>query len=234
MKPTLTCTRDSKNVKKPMHLKNGMFLIYAPRRTEISPMQFERNDIEVTVILPEHYPGYFTSKFKLDKIETVTGNQQRIWIGNLNRSLTETTVIQKTDLLYFLCWNKTKRSTSNMRQQQRKTRTRRRYRKKRVQSGGVLNRYDFAYAGRDTVNQLGKVSAGIIKNTSSEINNITQQRINQIISQGSKEIERVLPNILRRAIEEMYQTPFCLLPKFGRQQLQKLKNKNITLDNIYN
>ena len=44
-----------------------------------------------------------------------------------------------------------------------------------------LNRYDFAYVGRDTVNQLGKNAPGIIKNASSEINNIAQQRINQII-----------------------------------------------------
>ena len=49
-----------------MHLKNGVFLIYAPRKIEISPMQFIRNDTKVTVTLPEHYPGYFTSKFKLD------------------------------------------------------------------------------------------------------------------------------------------------------------------------
>ena len=64
------------------------------------------------------------------------------------------------------------------------------YRKKRTQSGGFLNRYDFAYAGRDVVNQLGKVAPGVITNVSSEINNVAEQRINQIISQGGKEIER--------------------------------------------
>ena len=63
-------------------------------------------------------------------------------------------------------------------------------RKKRTQSGGFLNRYDFAYAGRDVVNQLGKVAPGVITNVSSEINNVAEQRINQIISQGGKEIER--------------------------------------------
>ena len=36
---------------------------------------------------------------------------------------------------------------------------------------------------RDTVNQVGKVAPGIINTTSLEINNITQQRTNQIISQ---------------------------------------------------
>ena len=29
---------------------------------------------------------------------------------------------------------------------------------KRTQKGGFLNRYDFAYAGRDTVNQIGKIA----------------------------------------------------------------------------
>ena len=62
-----------------------------------------------------------------------------------------------------------------------------------------------------------------------EINNISQQRINQIIRQGGKEAERVLPNMLRGAIQDVYQTPFPLLGKFGKQQL-KLKKQNITLN----
>ena len=95
MKPTLTFRRDSKNAKKPLHMKNGVFLIYAPSKIEISPMQFSRNDTVVTVNLPENYRGYITSKFRQDKIEAVTDNQQRIWIGILNRSLTEAIVIQK-------------------------------------------------------------------------------------------------------------------------------------------
>ena len=31
----------------------------------------------------------------------------------------------------------------------------------RRQTGGFLNRYDFAYAGRDTVNQVGKIAPGL-------------------------------------------------------------------------
>ena len=42
MKSAVTFKIDSKNVKKPMRLKNGMFLIYAPRQLKISPVQFER------------------------------------------------------------------------------------------------------------------------------------------------------------------------------------------------
>ena len=51
-------------------------------------MQFERNNTEITVTLPEHYHGYFISKFRSDETKTISGNQQRIWIDILNRSLT--------------------------------------------------------------------------------------------------------------------------------------------------
>ena len=67
-----------------------------------------------------------------------------------------------------------------------------------------------AYAGRDTVNQLGKIGPGVTKKISSETKNIAQQHIQQAISQGGKELERILPKILRGAIEDVYQTPFRL------------------------
>ena len=76
------------------------------------------------------------------------------------------------------------------------------------QTGGFLNRYDFAYAGRDTVNQVGKVVPKIITQTTGEINKIAEQRINQIIRSDSSEIERVTPKIIRGAIEEANKTPF--------------------------
>ena len=34
--------------------------------------------------------------------------------------------------------------------------------RKRRQTGGFLSRYDFAYAGRDVVNQVGKVSPALL------------------------------------------------------------------------
>ena len=79
-----------------------------------------------------------------------------------------------------------------------------------------MNRYDFTYAGRNTVNQAAKVAAGVIKNARNEINNIAKQRIDQIISQDGKKIERVLPKVLRGPIEGVYQTPFRLLGNFGK------------------
>ena len=99
------------------------------------------------------------------------------------------------------------------------------YWKWKRQTGGFLNRYEFAYAGRDTVNQAAKVVPGVIKNASNEINNVEKQRIDQIISQDGEEIERVLPKVLRGAIKDVYQTPFRLLGNSGKQQLNKLKRK---------
>ena len=99
-----------------------------------------------------------------------------------------------------------------------------RYKRKR-QLGGFLNRYYFAYTGRDVVNQEGKVTPGIIKGATGNINKIVKQRINQIISQGKKEIDRILPNVLRGAIEDVYQTPFRLLRNFGKSQFNKPKQK---------
>ena len=94
----------------------------------------------------------------------------------------------------------------------RKTKSRRRPYKKRRQYSGFVNRYDFAYAGRDVVNQ---VAPGVIKGASSQIKNIAQQRINQAIAEGGKELERLLPKILPGAIEDIYQTPIRLLGNFG-------------------
>ena len=115
--------------------------------------------------------------------------------------------------------------------------TKRKYRrtdqKRKRQTGGFLNRYDFAYAGRDTANQVSKVTPGVIKATPNDINNIVQERINQIISLGGKEVELVLPKILRGAIEYVYQTPFKLLGNFGKQQLNKILKKDITFGYFY-
>ena len=88
-----------------------------------------------------------------------------------------------------------------------------------------MNRYDFAYAGRDVVNQPAKVAPDVIKGATNDISNIAKQRIDKIILQGGKEIERVLPKVLRGSIEDVYQTSFRLLGSFRKQQLNKLKRK---------
>ena len=65
--------------------------------------------------------------------------------------------------------------------------------KQKKQIRGFLNRYDFAYNGRDIVNQAVKVAPGVIKASTNDINNIAKQRINQVISQGTKEMEQYFP-----------------------------------------
>ena len=72
--------------------------------------------------------------------------------------------------------------------------------KSRCQTG-FLNRYDFAYTGRDTVNQVGKVAPKIIRQATGEINKIAQQRIDQIVRSGGAEIERVALKIIRGAMK---------------------------------
>ena len=88
-------------------------------------------------------------------------------------------------------------------------------------TGDFLNWYDFALAGRDIVNLAAKVAQQIIKSETTNVHNIAQQRIDQIILQGGKEIESILPKIPRGAIEDGYQTPFRLLGNFEKQQLNK-------------
>ena len=75
-----------------------------------------------------------------------------------------------------------------------------------------------AYAGRDTVNQAAKIAPEVIKAATNDINDIAKDRINQIISQGDKEVECALLKILRGVIENVYQMPFRLLGNFGKQQ----------------
>ena len=91
--------------------------------------------------------------------------------------------------------------------------------------GGFLSRYDLAYLGRDTVNHAAKVSPRIIKAATNNINNITKQRLNQLISQRAKKVDRVLAKVLRGAIKDIYQTSFRLLRDFGKNQFNKLKQK---------
>ena len=56
--------------------------------------------------------------------------------------------------------------------------------KKSRQTVGFLNRYDFAYTGRDTVNQVGKIVPKTITKATSDINKIEKERIDQIVRSG--------------------------------------------------
>ena len=88
-----------------------------------------------------------------------------------------------------------------------------------------MSRYDFAYAGRDTVNHVSKIAPNIIKNATNNINKIAKERIDQVIRTGGSEIECIAPKIIRGAIEEVYKTPFRLLGNLGKKQFQKIKRR---------
>ena len=93
-------------------------------------------------------------------------------------------------------------------------------RKRSRQKGGFLNRYDFAYAGRDVVNQafknLDQRSPALIKDLTGELNNIVEQRIHQVITEGRTQLKQVSPQLLKGIIEDAYKTPFKLLGNFGK------------------
>ena len=93
------------------------------------------------------------------------------------------------------------------------------------QTGGFLNRYDFAYAGRDNVNQVGKIAPKIITKATADIKKIAKERIDQIVRSSGAEIERVAPKIMKGPIEEVYKTRFRLLGNFGKKHFQKIKRK---------
>ena len=105
----------------------------------------------------------------------------------------------------------------------RKLRHQKRHVRRKYQKGGFLNRYDFAYAGRDTINQafrnLDKTVPPLNKRLSTELNKILEQRINQIIQQGGAGLAQIAPELLRKAIDDAYQTPFRLLGNVGKKKL---------------
>ena len=121
-------------------------------------------------------------------------------------------------------------------------------RKKRKQKGGWLSRYDFAYAGRDSVNQaahhvkqiapslikksfdrIDKLTPKLIRQSSKELDAIASRRINQLTRNTAEEIKRIAPGLIRGAIEEAYKTPFRLLGNFGINKYNQLRKKALHL-----
>ena len=112
-------------------------------------------------------------------------------------------------------------------QKQKQYQITKRRRNKKTRKGKRLfpNRSDLAYAGRNTVNQEVYHAAKLTKKASTELNLIIKQRIDQFISRGGREVERILPKIIRGAIEDIYQTTFRLLENFGKKQCAKIKRQ---------
>ena len=86
-------------------------------------------------------------------------------------------------------------------------------RTKKQQSGGFLNKYDFfSYAGTETFNQamegLGSLAPKLIKQTLKEVDKIGEARIRQVINDGGQEIQKIAPQIIPEATEDVYKVPF--------------------------
>ena len=76
---------------------------------------------------------------------------------------------------------------------------------------------------------LDALAPKIIKQATGQVDQIAQRRIQQIISQGGQQVEKIAPKIIKGAIEEVYKKPFRLLGRFGKKQLYRIgrKIKNI-------
>ena len=107
----------------------------------------------------------------------------------------------------------------------------------RKQRGCFLSRYDFAYAGRDSVNQAAyhvkkiapklidktfdrarDLSPELIDKASRDLDMIAARRINQLTYNTGREVHRIAPGLIKGAIEELYRTPFRLLGQCGRNK----------------
>ena len=86
-----------------------------------------------------------------------------------------------------------------------------------------------SYTGRDTINQalknLNNTAPKLINQTSKEVDKIAEARIREVINDGGQQIQKIAPQIIHGAIEDIYRTPFRLLGKFGKQKFSELKQK---------
>ena len=227
----------SNKTKQPFRSRENIFAIYFPKKCTIPESRTCVIDTEIIADLPQNSTAFLTRKFKGQKIKELKGpGKKRLWIKLLNDSYFNKHTIEKGDIVGYLLSRDSKisiqkyekkKNTRYLRTASQRSGTGRAFgrNQRRRQTGGFLNRYDFAYAGRGTLNQLGKIAPSIIKNASGQIDEIARNRIEQIIKQGGAEVERVAQKIIRGALEELYSTPFRMLGNFGKKQVQKIKRQ---------
>ena len=211
MKATIKILSDKIKMIDPQRFQKNIFSIFAQKSLVIETADIEKINTELLVDLPENYSAYLTTKFENQTIKEFIGPcKKRLWIEILNSSYLNKLNIKKGDLMgcllfepnenvnvfyirkkkpnysqkkkdvQIIIYPKTDRKNINLFSKKRKT--------KKRQIGGFLNKYDFAYAGRDTVNQVGKIAPKIITQATGEINKIAQDRIDQIIRSGGAEV----------------------------------------------
>lgn len=62
-------------VKKPYHLDNNAFALYAPKAIHIEPATSRNIDTEIILILPNNSHGFATSKFRGDEIHKLNAKK---------------------------------------------------------------------------------------------------------------------------------------------------------------
>ena len=72
---------------------------------------------------------------------------------------------------------------------------------------------------------LNTVAPKLIQQTMNQVDQIAQQRIQKILNQGGKKVERIAPKIIKGTTEEVYKTPFRLLGQFGKKKFAQVKRK---------
>ena len=70
---------------------------------------------------------------------------------------------------------------------------------------------------------LENLASKLINQVSKETDKIEEARRKQVINNGGQQVQKISPQIIRGAIEDVYKTPFRLLGKLGKQKFLQLK-----------
>ena len=160
----------SNRIKKPFRSRENILAVYSPKKYVIPEADTVAIDTEIIINLPQNSKVYLTTKFKGQKIKEIRGpEKKRLRIRLLNESYFQKHIVKKGDIVRYLLSPNSNFSIQKQ-HEKKKHKISAHYLPKMwdwknfwKQTGGFLSRYDFAYAGRDTVNQVGKIAPNIIK-----------------------------------------------------------------------
>ena len=124
----------------------------------MKPIERKNIDTGIVVFLLEKSLGFVRSKFNSDNICKFFGGQNSLWMEILNKSYGDTIETSMRQILGFLVVEPENLNFQHYVQPKKKENNDKKSlsSKDKMQTGGFLNRYDFAYTGRDVVNQAGK------------------------------------------------------------------------------
>ena len=148
--------RTYSRVKKPQHINKNIFVIFMPKRINIEPATSYELDTEIILILPQGSHGFVTSKFRSDEIHRINAKKQHLWIEILNKSFEKNLVVEKNSAIGLVIIepdnlpHKLRQKRTKIKRTKHRMKNKTRKQKNKHQNGGFLNRYDFAYVGRNS------------------------------------------------------------------------------------